>query len=817
MKKGKDPPAKAIGLRRQTEGRTRTATAKGSPARAHVETQQLVHELQAYQLKLETQDAALRQSRAEAEEGLARYAELYDSVPVGYMSLGRDGAIRQANLAGARLLGIERVHLIGKRFGAFVSEEDQAVFKAFLEKVFAGKENAECEVALRRKGRGPLNVQISGSVSPGRRDCRAVVTDITVRKQLENTHLFLLQCGSSASGEDFFRSLARYLAETLGMEYVCIDRLEGDGFTFKALAVYVDGRFEDKLTCGFKDTACGEAVGKTLCSFPKGVRRLFPRDAVLKELKAECYVGTTLWSSQGQPIGLIAVIGRRPRGDLSLAEAILKVVALRAAGELERRQTEAEKTENALRESQERHRILVESMNDGLAVTDENAVLTYVDTKLCKMSGYSSDEMIGRPAREWLDDANRKILDEQWGRRLKGAQDTYEIAWIRKDGTSLHTLVSPTPIFDNAGRFKGSFAVVTDITERKQSEELLRKAFAEIQTLKDQIGAENVNFRQDVVPKQHFGNIIGQSNELKYVMYRAEQVAPTNAAVLLLGETGTGKGLVAAAIHHMSPHRDRPLVTVNCAALPANLIESELFGREKGAFTGAETPQVGRFETADGSTLCLDEIGELPLDVQAKLLRVIQHNEFERLGSSRTIKVKVRIIATTNRDLEAEVRKGRFRQDLFYRINVFPITVPPLRQRKEDILPLVEHLTTHYAEKLGKQFKSIHGGMIKALQDYSWPGNIRELENVIERTVILCPGPVLQLTEKLDAVAASASSSLKTLNETEREQILKTLSQTRWRVNGKKGAAEILGIHPNTLRARMHKLGIRRPEIKTLD
>ena len=262
--------------------------------------------------------------------------------------------------------------------------------------------------------------------------------------------------------------------------------------------------------------------------------------------------------------------------------------------------------------------------------------------------------------------------------------------------------------------------------------------------MKDQLEAENIYFRQEIKMKHQFDHILGQSDGLKYVLYRAEQVAPQNTTVLILGETGTGKELIAAAIHNMSPRKDRPLITVNCAALPANLIESELFGREKGAFTGADTRQVGRFEIAHGSTLCLDEIGELPLELQAKLLRVIQHNEFERLGSSQTIKVDVRIVATTNRNLEEEVRKGRFRQDLYYRLNVFPITVPPLRQRKEDIPLLVQAFMERYARKLGKQITSIQKETMKALQDYPWPGNIRELESIIERAVILCPGPVLQ-------------------------------------------------------------------------
>jgi len=282
-------------------------------------------------------------------------------------------------------------------------------------------------------------------------------------------------------------------------------------------------------------------------------------------------------------------------------------------------------------------------------------------------------------------------------------------------------------------------------------------------------------------------HILGQSDGLQYVLYRAEQVAPQNTTVLILGETGTGKELVAAAIHDMSPRKDRPLITVNCAALPASLMESELFGREKGAFTGADTRQVGRFEVAHGSTLCLDEIGELPLEVQAKLLRAIQHNEFERLGSSRTIKVDVRILATTNRNLEEEVRKGRFRQDLYYRLNVFPITVPPLRQRKEDIPLLVQAFTEQYSRKLGKQITSIQKETMKALQDYPWPGNIRELESVIERAVILCHGPTLQLADKLEISSPPLSSGMRSLEEMERNQILRTLSETRWRIEGKDG------------------------------
>jgi PAS domain S-box-containing protein len=497
--------------------------------------------------------------------------------------------------------------------------------------------------------------------------------------------------------------------------------------------------------------------------------------------------------------------------------------------------TDHKRSEEALKISETRYRRLFESAQDGILILDaETGQISDVNPFLVEMLGYSHEEFLGKKLWEIgpfknMEASKAAFLELQ----SKGYVRYNDLPLETKEGRPIAVeFVSNVYLVNH---HKVIQCNIRDITERKLIAEALqqahnelerrveertvelRTALSEIKTMKDQLEAENIYFRQEIKMKHQFDHILGQSDGLKYVLYRAEQVAPTNTTVLILGETGTGKELIAAAIHNMSPRKDRPLISVNCAALPANLMESELFGREKGAFTGADTRQVGRFEVANGSTLCLDEIGELPLEAQAKLLRAIQNNEFERLGSSHTIKVDARIVATTNRNLEEEVRKGRFRQDLYYRLNVFPITVPPLRQRKEDIPLLVQAFIERYARKLGKQITSIQKETMRMLQDYPWPGNVRELESVLERAVILCPGPVLQLADKLEISSLPLLSTVRTLEEMERSQILKILSESRWRIEGKDGAAAILGLNPSTLRARMHKLGIVRPEIKEPD
>jgi chemotaxis protein methyltransferase CheR len=345
--------------------------------------------------------------------------------------------------------------------------------------------------------------------------------------------------------------------------------------------------------------------------------------------------------------------------------------------------------------------------------------------------------------------------------------------------------------------------------ERKTG--VIEAAYDEIKKLKDQLEIERSFLQEEIKIKYNHEKIVGESDAINYVLHKIEQIATSDTTVLILGETGTGKELVAHAIHRLSLRKNKTLVKVNCATLPADLIESELFGHERGAFTGSHTRQLGRFEIADGATIFLDEIGELPIDLQAKLLRVIQDGEFERLGSSRTIKVNTRILAATNRNLENEVRTGGFREDLWYRLNIFPITVPPLRDRLDDIPMLADFFIKKICKRMGRVVPMVSKAVIEVLQGYSWPGNIRELENVLERAVINSPGPKLRLADELRKTASATSSALETLEAIERRHILHTLEQTGWKVSGKNSASAILGLNRSTLRARMAKLNIVKP------
>jgi len=367
---------------------------------------------------------------------------------------------------------------------------------------------------------------------------------------------------------------------------------------------------------------------------------------------------------------------------------------------------------------------------------------------------------------------------------------------------------------DKEGAPSGTLSIGADVTERRVAEADRDAAIEELEILKQRLQEENLYLREEIQSDRDFTNMIGDSDALRYVFHRLQQVAGTDATVLIQGETGVGKELVARAIHEVSLRASMPFVKVNCSVLPANLIESELFGHEAGAFTGATRQRQGRFELADGGTMLLDEIAELPLEMQSKLLRVIQEGEFERVGSSKTIEVDVRFLAASNRNLTKEIEAGRFRADLFYRLNVYPITVPPLRDRHEDIPLLVNHFVQKISRGIGKPIEEVPGPVLRQLADYDWPGNVRELQNVLERAVIVSTGNTLRLPEGLaqregkKQTSSESGARLKSLREVERQHVVAVLERTSGRIAGPAGAAEILELHPNTLRSRMKKLGI---------
>ncbi len=469
--------------------------------------------------------------------------------------------------------------------------------------------------------------------------------------------------------------------------------------------------------------------------------------------------------------------------------------------------------EEALRQSESRFRHMADTAPILIWTADAAMSCTYFNQRCQDLTGRGMQELLGEG---WLDivheEDRQRCIDAYTAGYERKEPFVMDYRIRRPDGELRWLYDVGAPRLSSDGELIGYIGSCVDITDRKAAEEALRAAHEEVNQLKNQLEEENIYLQEEIKLQYNFEEIVGHSDALKYVLFKIEQVAPTDSTVLITGETGTGKELVARAIHSASRRMDRPLVKVNCAALSATLIESELFGHEKGSFTGASARTIGRFELANGATIFLDEIGELPLELQVKLLRVIQEGEFERLGSSKTIKADVRIIAATNRNLQTEVQRGLFREDLWYRLNVFPITVPPLNQRVEDVPVLVEHFVKKFSKKLGREINSVSPATLKAFRNYAWPGNIRELANVIERAVINTQGSVLRMTDHFAiAPVEEISIAAKTLEEIEREHIIRILGDTGWRIEGPNGGAKILGLNPSTLRTRMTKLGIQKP------
>ena len=693
------------------------------------------------------------------------------------------------------------------------------------------------------------------------------------------------------AGVEFFRQLVKHLALALDVSYAFVAEFAGSPTRVRTIAQWGEGGWLDNVEYELAGTPCEEVVRGALCLYENNVHARFPEDKWLTRIGARGYLGVPLRAADGRTLGHLAVLDTRPMPGEAAFQEIFQLFADRARVELERLRADAaldearrdlrfqlEQTAEGLRLARDQLAALVEiqravagHLERGalfMAVADalqgiipvERVILLLPGSDPAVLTVYAASGKTGIQFFEgetvpragtiagWVVEHGHAFVVA----RAEDVRDRFPVSYTRILQEGMDS-VAVVPLLAE-GRCVGALALMAQPPDVLVGvpEGLLEQiaaavavavdhcvAYEELQSLRDRLARENVYLQEEIRREHPFEELVGSSPALLAILRQVEQVAPTDTTVLILGETGTGKELIARAIHNRSSRRDRPLVKVNCAAISAGLVESELFGHVKGAFTGALERRVGRFELADGGTIFLDEIGELPLETQVKLLRVLQEQEFEPVGSSKSVRVNVRVIAATNRDLPEAIRAGRFRSDLFYRLNVFPIEVPPLRSRRSDIPQLVTFFLSGFVKRFGKRIGSVSPETMGRLTSYAWPGNIRELQNIVERAVVLCEGPALELAQDLGPVSTEAralpetvdatdgretaaaagpadgpgpppeSSALSTLGEAERRHIVAALERTGGVIHGPRGAARILGLHPNTLRSRMERLGIR--------
>ncbi|MCC7373369.1 MAG: sigma 54-interacting transcriptional regulator [Verrucomicrobiales bacterium] len=623
----------------------------------------------------------------------------------------------------------------------------------------------------------------------------------------------------SETGVEFFRALVHNLAKAMNTSGAWVTEYLPEEKRLRAYAFWLDGHYVEHFEYPIAGTACEPVVAeKRLVHIPDRLLELYPHDPDVISLRAVSYLGVPLLDTSGEVMGHLSVLDNKPLQPDSRLVPLFEIFAARAAAEQRRLRKERE-----VREREQELSALFDSAMDAVVVLDEAGVV--------RRANPAAERLLGYPAQEWIGQALRDALPSESAtqlaaflKELDGQPEGRGHLWIpqsfmvrRRDQTTFPAEATLSR-FVNHGRTFHTL-ILRNVDERLAAERRIQSLSVQTEYLQAEIRALH-----------EFGEIIGQSAALRQVLRDVEQVATTDAAVLIQGETGTGKELFARAIHTASHRRSQPLVTVNCAAIPATLIESEFFGHEKGAFTGATSRRDGRFALADGGTIFLDEIGELPLDMQGKLLRVLQEGIFEPVGSATTRKVNVRVVAATNRDLDQEVASGRFRQDLFYRLNVFPIQVPPLRDRIEDVPALAATFAGRYAQRIGRVIAPISTDDARRLQRYAWPGNVRELQNVIERAVITAVAGRLNLDRALPEVPAAASGpaaprltdapqpihTLRDLEEMERSNLARALEQSQGRISGSGGAAELLGMNPSTLRSRMKALVVSAPKPTTV-
>ncbi len=633
----------------------------------------------------------------------------------------------------------------------------------------------------------------------------------TLQSRPEELIRCLLEGTSSKTGQDFFRALVRSTAMAMEVAGVWVTEYLADRKVLRSLAFWLNDRYIEDYEYKLAGTPCEVVIEKgVLVHYPDRIIDLFPNDADLTTLSAVSYAGVPLLKPDGTVLGHLSALDTKPLNLSPEVESVFRIFASRAAAELNRI-----RAESAIHESEDRFSRLFESAMDAIFELDEHFRIQRANESAASIFAFPPESLINKRLTDLLSLSSAQklgtVVDELKTQGQHFAWVPRGFDAVRSDG-SLFPAEASISRFDLAGRSRYS-VILRNVEDQLAAESRLRE-----------LEEETAYLQNEIAEWQHGGEIVGNSPAIRAVVTAVHQVAPTLATVLIEGETGTGKELVARAIHHQSQRAGKPFIRVNCAAIPAALCESEFFGHEKGAFTGAANRRTGRFELAQNGIIFLDEVGDLPLDLQPKLLRVLQEGEYEPVGSSQTRKVDVRVIAATNRSLEAEVAAGRFREDLYYRLHVFPIPVPPLRDREADVEILARMFIDRYCSSTGRPSLEMTPDCLRRLRSYHWPGNVRELENVIERAVIIARDGQLALRDVLpldslrpvrDSGHSGASPTLRTkaeLRELERETLTRVLQQTNWRVAGDHGAARVLGIPPSTLSSRMKALRIQRPK-----
>lgn len=701
---------------------------------------------------------------------------LVEAAPVSIFIVIEE-SIRYANPASARMLGYSTPEeMVGLSVFDCIAEESRQLAVSRLDNLIDGRENSPVEMVVLQKSGEAIIVESTSVAIVIDNQPAVVIFAQDISKRIEREKQLLK---------------FRYITESIQNPIAMV----GEDYRFR----YVNGAYAEMFSKSVEEfigISVAELIG----------REIF--EAEIKPHYDACLTGDPaifrMWYEFPR-------IGRRLldvryypyRGSGQRGSAVISSI---------HDITEIKELELRYKESEARFHGFMDNIPEGIYIKDEDDRHLYINPYGAEVMGKSAAEIVGATTADLfpsetaavLSELDRKVLtenissiSEEWQISKSG-----KVQWIRDIKFPIH--------LQSGAKLLGGIAI--DTTKIREKEHQLEEALKEITALKESLETENISLLEELGQSAAAEQVVGNSDALKRCLVLAEKVAAEQTTVLLQGETGTGKELIANCIHKNSSRKIRPMIKVNCAALPANLIESELFGREKGAFTGAMARQEGRFKIADGSTIFLDEIGDLPIELQSKLLRVLQEGSFERLGSSQTTTVDVRVIAATNHDLKAALREGRFRKDLYYRLNIFPITVPPLRERVEDIPQLTWAFVSQFNSSMGKSVLNISEKDMDLLKSYPWPGNVRELKNIIERSMIMCSGHDLKIGKiDTDDFEETSPSTGKTLADVERGHILKVLEKCGWRVSGTMGAAEVLGLKPTTLEARMKKLDIRRP------